>query len=417
MKLTAITITCLIFLSSSSCEKQNSQAEIPDPPTIILTKGEAQIAASGNLTAFEILGMIQKEQPTDPDNPNIMISPLSLNLSMAMAWNGASGNTKSQIKNSLEFHGDSDKDVQSFFNKMIETLPEADPLTNITIANSVWYNHTFPIKESFLNSNKKWFHATISPLDFSKKESLTTINNWCSSKSNGKINKILDNISNEEVMFLINALYFKSPWSEKFDRHNTKPMPFTLPNGSKVSVPMMFNNTKTQFYQNNKLSSVNIPFGNGAFKMTIILPSEEGSLTDVLNNISQPDTWNNITNNLGKQEVDIYLPRFKFEYKIELNNILNEIGIKNAFDPMKANFSAIAELTGQNNLSISKVLQKTAIEINEEGGEAAAVTSTGFQVTSVGPEKEIFIADRPFIFAIWEQSTGTIIFSGIVAKP
>jgi serpin B len=300
---------------------------------------------------------------------------------------------------------------------MIETLPEADPLTNLTIANSVWYDHTFPVKESFLNSNKEWFHATISPLDFSQHQSLITINNWCSSKSNGKINKILDNISPEEIMFLINALYFNSPWKEKFDPHNTKPMPFTLSDGVKTTVPMMFKNTETQCYQNDKLNSVTIPFGNGAFKMTVILPSNETSTTDVVKDISKSDIWNNITNNHSKQEVDIYLPRFKFEYKIELNDILKEIGITEAFDPMKANFSAIAELPGKNNISISKVLQKTAIEINEEGGEAAAVTSTGFQVTSIGPEKKVFMADKPFIFAIWEQSSGTIIFSGIVAKP
>ena len=418
MKWGSILLLCMLVLTSASCNKEPDPVDQPQDkpaPEILLTTGETKVSSTGNLLAFEFLEMITREEVISGKKENIMISPLSLNLAMAMAWNGATGNTKDQIKEALGFVGDTDQDVNSFFKKMTEALPEADALSKIMIANSIWYDKPFPVKPSFLQTNRDWFNAVTYDLDFGNtQESLNAINSWCSQKTNGMIEKILDKISENEVMFLINALYFKAPWKNKFDPSKTAPMTFTLENGESINVPAMSGDITVNYFYGSKFNSATLPFGNGAFKMTLIVPGEGMDIQKIYSEIGSPGTWDNIVNSKQSSKLKVYLPKFKFGYKIEFNDMLKSLGITDAFNE-NATFGGIADFpTG--NLRISKVLQKTAIEINEEGGEASAVTSVGFDLTSAGPEKE-FRANKPFLFIIWEQSTGTILFAGKVENP
>ncbi len=416
MKWFSFTI-CLVVLNAASCEKETTLNETTEPPVIMLTSGETKVSSNGNLLAFEFLDMITQDQATSGEIKNVMISPLSLNLAMAMAWNGAQGNTKEQIKDALGFTGITDQDINGYFRKMMETLPFADALSKVHIANSIWYHNEFPVKPGFLQTNNTWFKAYASALDFQNKtaESLNTINSWCSKNTNGMIDKILDKIANNEVMFLINALYFKAPWKDKFNKTDTAPMTFELSNGEKSIVPAMFKSMKTENFQGEGFNSITLPFGNGTFKASIILPTDGTDLERLCQIIASGNNWENITSMSRTSQVDIYLPKFKFEYDLEFNDLLKGIGITDAFDN-NANFTGIAEYP-VGALRISKVLQKTAIEINEEGGEAAAVTSIGFELTSAGPDKQVFRADKPFLFAIWEQSTNAILFAGKVEDP
>lgn len=407
-----VIVLCLFVLYSASCAKgpkPGEESENTQPaPVIELTPGEARVASSGNSIAFKLLGMIEEEG-------NFMISPLSLNFAMAMAWNGAAGNTAGQIQKALGFPQESPFDVNLYFKKLSAALPSADPASLLFIANSVWYKSDFPVKEGFLQINKQWFNALVTPLDFSKEqESLKAINEWCSKNTDKKIDKILDQIKPNEVMFLVNALYFKAPWKTKFDPKSTLPLKFNLDGGGSVDVPAMHKRFMVEYNKGEKYRAVTLPFGNGAFKMTIILPGEELGVADLYAELATAGAWENITQKSDSAQLGIYLPKFKFSTTLEFNDKLKMLGITDAFDG-NANFSNIADYP-QGDLRISKVLQKTVIEINEEGGEAAAVTSVGFDLTSVNPDRD-FRANKPFLFVIWEQSTGTILFTGKVANP
>ena len=404
-------------LLANSCEKEKSATEKKDPIEIILTSAETKIANNCNNIAFSYLANISKQEALDNKRENVMISPLSLNLAMAMCWNGAHGQTKEQIKNTLGFVGNTDQDVNSFFKKMVETLPKTDPSVKLSIANSIWQHNNFSVLESFLATNKKWFNASVQSLDFRNSNSVNVINNWCSDNTNGMIKKILEDIKPNEVLFLINALYFKAPWTDKFKEENTAMQTFYLRDGGSKNVSTMNQELTCQYSEGTRYRAATLPYGNQAFNMTIILP-KEGFLPEDLFSLLEPissttNNWRNIINDKRTSKVDLFLPKFKFDYEIEFNDILKKMGITDAFIPKLANFSRISS---EQELVISKVLQKTAIEVNEKGSEAAAVTSVGIGVTSMPPKNE-FRVNRPFVFVISEKFTGTILFAGKVEMP
>ncbi|MFA6769959.1 MAG: serpin family protein [Bacteroidales bacterium] len=401
----------------NSCEKVNNGANKTEPIEIILTSAQTKIADNGNTVAFTYLANISEQEILDNKRENVMISPLSLNLAMAMCWNGADGQTKEQIKNTLGFVGNTDQDVNSFFKKMIETLPKTDPSVKLSIANSIWQHKDFAVLESFLATNKKWFNASIQSLDFRNSNSVNIINDWCSNNTNGMIKKIIDEIKPNEVLFLINALYFKAPWKNEFKEEKTTMQPFYLRDGSSKNVSTMNQEVTCQYSEGTNYRAATLPYGNEAFNMTIILPNEEHLPEDLFTILeaTSPTTnsWSTIINDKTATILDIYLPKFKFEYEIEFNDILKKMGITDAFIAGLANFSRISS---ERELIITKVLQKTAIEVNEKGSEAAAVTSVGVGVTSM-PLKNKFRVNRPFVFVISEKQTSAILFAGKVEIP
>ncbi len=425
MKWGILFIAFTFVLNIQSCEKGKSTPEKSEPIEILLTSGETKVASHGSSIAFTYLANIAQQETIDNKYKNVMISPLSLNFAMAMCWNGADGQTKEQIKNTLGFAGSSDEEVNGYFKKMAETLPKTDPSVKVSIANSIWYDKSFPIQENFNTINKKWFNASVQSLDFGNSNSVNIINNWCSDNTNGMIKKIIDEIEPLEVLFLVNALYFKAPWKNEFKEAKTKLLPFYLRNGSSLSASTMNQEISCPYSEEANYRTATLTYGNGAFNMTIILPNEgllPEDLYSALNipaNTSTPSNsdisanWDAIVNSKDSVKLDIFLPKFKFEYELEFNNILIKMGIKDAFNPTLANFSKIS----QEKISISKVLQKTAIDVNEKGSEAAAVTSVSFRVTSVGPNKNEFRVNRPFLFVISEKQTGAILFAGKVENP
>lgn len=422
MKWVTLLLTLHLLFFMGSCEKGNGVTEKTEPIEIILTSAQTKVADNGNTVAFTYLANISEQEALENKRKNVMISPFSLNLAMAMCWNGADGQTKEQIKNTLGFVGNTDDDVNSFFKKMIETLPKTDPSVKLSIANSIWQHKDFAVLESFMDTNKKWFNASVQSLDFRNGNSVNIINDWCSNNTNGMIKKIIDEIKPNEVLFLINALYFKAPWKNEFKTEKTTMQPFHLRDGSSKNVSTMNQEITCQYSEGTRYRAATLPYGNEAFNMTFILPND-GYLPEDLFTLLEPissttNVWSTIINNKSLNKLDIYLPKFKFEYEIEFNDILKKMGITDAFSASLANFSRIAQIQPPyNNLVISKVIQKTAIEVNEKGSEAAAVTSVGIGVTSVGPNKNEFRVNRPFIFVISEKHTSTILFAGKVEIP
>ncbi|MFA5850307.1 MAG: serpin family protein [Bacteroidales bacterium] len=403
-----------IIFSSSSCEKNTkTEDEKRDPIEIVLSASENKMAVSDKSFALNIFESVCKN---DAGKENIMISPFSLSSALAMVWNGADGQTKSAIQNTIGFEGYQEKEVNDYFKKMRESLISTDPSVKLAIANSIWYRTGAKINDVFVKSNKMFYNAQVQALDFSLPSAKNTINNWCSDNTNGLIKDVVKETPPDALIYLLNALYFKGEWKSGygFDEKNTRNGTFKCDDGKTVSVQMMNNVRKISYFEDQTLSAVTLPYGNGAFNMVILLPKTNISTGKMIDALKNEQYWGNILTKWTTKEVSMQVPKFKFKYEIDLNSILKAMGMAVAFDPLSANFS---KAFTDNNFFISLVKQFTYIDVNEKGTEAAAVTVI-MGVTSAGPAEHVsFIADHPFVFAIVENSTGCILFMGKVGNP
>ncbi|MDZ7333498.1 MAG: serpin family protein [candidate division KSB1 bacterium] len=378
-----------------------------------LTSIEKTLVEADNSFGLKVFQAINKE---DKDK-NVFISPLSISMALGMTLNGANGTTKEAMQNALELAGLSDQQINENYQSLIDLLTGLDPKVKFQIANSIWYRNDFVFKESFINTNKQYFYAKVAGLDFTNPQSANIINGWVDENTNGKIKKIVDQIEAHIVMFLINAIYFKGTWTYEFDKSQTQDDLFYLPDGSQKTVPLMMLSRELAYYENDQFQAVDLPYGDGLFSMTIILPAEQINVDDFLATLSA-ENWNQWTGNFSNRNGVLYFPRFKLEYEKLLNDVLKSLGMAVGFDPGQADFTRMFDKVGDMNLFIDKVKHKSFVEVNEEGTEAAAVTSVEIGLTSVGPGSPFVMrVDRPFIFAIREHHSGTILFIGKIVDP
>jgi serpin B len=303
-------------------------------------------------------------------------------------------------------------EINTSYKSLIDALVSVDPKVLLEIANSIWYREGFTVLPEFVTTNQQYYHARVSALDFGDPGAPGVINGWVRDNTHNRIEKIVDAISDETVMYLINAIYFKGIWQYEFDIENTAEGPFYLEDGQ-VSVEMMNQTTTLRHAIHDILSIVELPYGQGNFSMIVLLPQPAYTTDHIVASLT-PENWESWMNSLTDRNLDLRLPKFTFEYKNQLNEELEALGMGVAFSDM-ADFSGI---NGTGGLRISKVLHKSFVEVNEEGTEAAAVTSVEMVNTSYpGPVNTTFYVDRPFLFAIRENSTGTILFIGLVRNP
>jgi len=405
-----ITSIFIILLIGYSCEK--TKVEEPGPTEINLTQKGKILVEANNLFGIKLFKEVLKaEEPGE----NVMISPLSVSLALAMTYNGADGDTKVAMEKILELYGLTVDEINENYKTLIDALASVDPKVLMSIANSIWYKQEFDVEQDFINVNQDYFYAEVSPLDFNDPESVTTINNWVANKTNDKITEILDEIPVDAVMYLINAIYFKGIWKYEFEESNTEEKPFYLSDGTTKDVPMMVQEGSFNYFSNDILQAVEMPYGAGNYSMIILLPQYNKTPDDIIDQLNN-DNWNSWLSEFYEAEkIQIHLPKFKFEYKNKLNDELINMDMGIAFDPYNADFSKINSLE---QLFISRVIHKSFIEVNEEGTEAAAVTMVEISLTSSGGETGIhFYVNQPFIFAIKEKYTNTIIFIGKVMEP
>ena len=406
-----------IFLSACNNEIEPDKNNYPDPIRIELSKTELQIANESQDFAANLFSVVHELMANDPESKNIAISPLSLNMALAMVWNGANGETKQVIQKAMGMGDYPQSEVNDYFQKLSEALLHTDPTVKLAIANSIWTRQGFPVKNSFYDVNRDYYKAEVKEVDFSSPDAPALINQWCSDNTNGLIKEMIKEIRGDVRMFLINALYFKGEWSDKygFDLSATREASFMQEDGSSIQVKMMSQNNTLPYHHDEFLSTTSLPFGNNAFSMVFVLPNENVSFAEMLNQLKKPEYFSNYLRSGGKAEVDLYIPKFKIEYEITLNKTLNQLGMGIAFTDL-ADFSEISEIP----LCISNVKQKTTVAIDEKGGEAAAVTVAEATVTSINPtdpKKVVFRANRPFLFAIRENSTGVVLFMGKIGNP
>jgi serpin B len=407
MKTKLITFTAFVALIIfAGCKKQDDIK--PEPIILQLSeKGQKLVNSS---SAFGI-DLFKTTVESEAEKGNLMVSPYSAALALAMTYNGANGETKTAMENALRLNGLTIEEINVNYQQITEALLSLDSQVELAIANSIWYRNNFSVLQEFLNTNRNFYLAEIAGLDFSSSNAKNIINNWVSNKTNNRIPSIIDNIPAETVMYLINAIYFKGPWKYKFDKKDNFYSDFQLSNGTKKQVEMMTQTFDVKQFKNTSMSMVELPYGRGNWVMDLISPNETNTTDDILDKLNAT-SWDSWVSSLSEpSELRLSLPPFKFEYEKKLNDILSSMGMTITFDQQNADFSKI---NSQMQLFISDVKQKTFVEVNEEGTEAAAVTSVNIGVTSIG---DFLVFNRPFIFVIREFSTGTILFIGKVENP
>lgn len=405
-----IIVSLLAFAGLSSCSKDPGQEPDLTPKPLELTAKGAEVIAYGNEFGVELFTKVALEE-----DKNLMLSPLSASTALTMLLNGCAGETYDQLRGTLKYPETMTiSEINEVYKSLVGQLLDIDPKVKLALANAIFYRQGFSVKNPFLSTMDTDFDAEIAGLDFSLPSALTTINRWASDNTNGKIPKVLDEISDAAVMFIMNALYFKGDWSYQFDKDLTSDRPFYTSGSSSVDVSTMKGDVGSRVTSGNGYRAIEMPYGQTNFTMVVIVP--EGTLAD-FNASFDSEKWNTITSAFdGIEEygkLTVSMPKFKFSYEKYLNDQLQSMGMVDAFLPGTANLSGISDAS----IFVSFVKQNTFVEVDEKGTEAAAVTTIGVEVTSFPPQPREFVIDKPFVFAIRERTTNTLLFIGQVVNP
>lgn len=373
-------------------------------------KLDDRFSAATSSFAFKLYNQILKRRTGD----NTFVSPVSVMLALAMTYNGADGTTRQAMARTLELDGMSLEEVNSAFADLKSALTQTDPKIQLKIANSVWAKKGFTMRPAFIERNKQYYGAEVASLDFNDPSAADAINSWVNKNTEGKIEKIMDAISPDDILYLINAIYFKGQWRLEFDKKQTKPDVFRLSNGERKTLPMMSQSAGYFYYKGKNFQSFALPYGKGGVSMYVFLPDEQTTLDQFEQDLTR-ENWDMWMKSFSARPGDVMLPRFKVEWGAKLNDALKALGMAEAFDE-RADFSQITE-PQFGKLFISRVVHKSICEVNEEGTVAAAVTSVVVGVTSAPPEKFVVKVDKPFFFAIRDSATGLVLFMGSVKNP
>ncbi|MGI6792954.1 serpin family protein [Bacteroides sp. KG68] len=403
----ALSMLCIF----ASCQSDENPSPRPQPrKDITLTRTEQEMLDKGNDFAFRFFSQVCK---TENENPNLFVSPLSAALCLSMATNGATGNTLEEMKAALGFSGYSLEEMNDYNRKLVSALLGLDNTTRLGIANSIWIRQGFGVHDDFVSVNKRMYDARVQELDFSSPKAVDVINNWCAEKTNNCITEVLKEIPEAARLYLLNALYFKGNWTNRFSKAATAQEQFTNGDGSRSAVQMMnMDEGRFNYWKNDYFSIAEFPYGNEAFSMAVLLPTEGKSLEECLPQLTG-ERWQEWNKSLWGATLNVKLPRFELKYDKDLKADMMALGMKDAFDEIAADFSKMSASA----LFIGLLKQYSYVKVDEEGTEAAAVTVVAEMTSSVGPlEAQTFHVNRPFVFLIKEKSTGAVLFMGKVTR-
>ena len=387
---------------------------------VSLTDTQAGYVEAGNSMSFRFLKELYDEE-------NLVCSPLSLQYALAMAANGASGETLQEIIDFLGYGEEGIEALNEYSKILLEQLPAVDLNVDLKVTDALLVNDMFPLLPSFKKTVETNYYAAVDNMDFSDpKQIAARINDWAKTNTNGFIDKLIDpsEISPEAVAFIMNALYFKAKWagnkySPMFREEGTRSEDFHLKDGKTVKAKMMRNTRYHEYAEMDGYKVLVLPYANGKFKMYVLLP-DENDIEGMIEKL-QTTSWSEIRANLKQDaEVHVKLPKFNIENKHNLNDALNALGVKKAFQPSVAEFDMMFQQKSGYYYWISKVIQKSRIAVSEWGTEAGSVTVVEMDAaTDAGPDQKhvYFYADHPFVFVIGEKTSGTILFEGVVMEP
>jgi len=372
----------------------------PTEPTRELSSAEKELIEADNSFGIKLFKGLNGEEPES----NIFISPLSISMALGMTYNGAAGSTEEAMRTTLEFVNLSGDEINESYKSLIELLEGIDSDVEFNIANSIWYRDDRTFEQDFFNRCGDYFDARVSGLDFGKpQEAKDTMDNWVDENTNGKIEEIVDYVDPiNDMMFLINAIYFNGTWTYRFDEEDTKDEPFYLSGGGTKECKMMEVLSEFKCFKDSNTQVIDIPYGDGNYSMTAVIPYYGEDIDQMITGLTR-EKWDEWINSLSEDSVNLFLPKLKLEYKVDI-----------AFDPLEADFTG---MYAPGDVYISRIIHKTFLELDEEGTEAAAATVVAMTLgSSEGSYPEIRL-NRPFLFAIRESHSGAILFIGKIIEP
>lgn len=412
-KLLMLSGTIMLATSCSTANKSVSSEEASRPQTnkeyenmdaeyLTLTDAQDSIIAKNNTFAVKLFEKAAKMQST-------VISPVSVSYLMAMLANGANGQTKADIMKALQLEEKDLDEMNALYKMMIQRCGNTGKGTTLNIANYFAMNKEVNLEGAYANKMKNIYNAGIESLDFTSPKATAHINNWCKKNTNGMIPSIIDKVDANASAYIMNAIFFNGTWADKFSKSQTKNENFRGYTRDITMVPMMHKSDKLLYWKNDMYTAVRIPYGNGSYTMTVMLPNEGISIDEMLKTMENADltAWRQ---DAEQCIVDLKLPRFTTEADVTLNNIISELGAANIFNS-NADFTNIAK----SNMFVSEMFQKAKIEVSEEGTKAAAVTAAIMTMSALPteePKHVTFHANRPFVYMITEANTNAIFFMG-----
>ena len=410
----ALTATVLLALSACSSTKKISDnksndivsmttEEEIDPEFMVLSDAQYDLVKRNNNFALNLFSEMKGVGSN-------VVSPMSVTYLMAMLANGAEASTREEIMDAIGAKDFDLDEMNAFYAYLMRRAKTADKQTTLNIANYIALNKEFKLKKKFASTIADSYQGAVESLDFTNPESTKRINGWCSEHTNNMIPTIIDQVEPSAVAYILNAIYFNGTWTDKFDKNNTKKEQFNGYTRDIMYVDMMHRNAKYYYTSNDVYSAVTLPYGSGAYSMTVILPNEGKFITDLTKTLNA-DTIASLRRNMEECLVDLKLPRFTTEMKLPLKGIVAKLGAPSMFDATRADFSSFAN----GNVYVSEMLQKAKIEVSEEGTKAAAVTMGMVKLTSMRPQEPRrvdFHCDRPFVYMIQDNYTGAILFMG-----
>ena len=412
----------MLAIGMSSCSKSDSDDDTNEEPVneeevtgeeplsnedneftpIDLTRAEQELVTSNNDFAFNLFRDIEPKKST-------ILSPISITYALGMLNNGAAGETQAQINMVLGFGKTGADGINAFCQKMLTEAPKLDKLTKVMIANTIYVNQNYQLKPDFVTKAKNYYDAEPETRNFADGKTMDVINQWASDHTEKMIDKVLDKdeFDPTAVSYLLNAIYFKGAWAEKFDKANTKDEVFRNETYQK-QVPMMHQEHEFNYMEDEDCQALCLPYGNNAYRMTILLPKEGRTVYSLAQKLTTK-TWQRYQS-MGTAIVDVKLPRFESKTDVDLKPVMSVLGMPNAFDDHLAEFPYFCNVATY----IGLMKQVARIKLNEEGTEAAAVTVIGMYEKAMPqePKHVNFHATRPFLYVISEQSTGAIFFIG-----
>jgi serine protease inhibitor len=388
-------------------------------PGAALPPGSLDVGAADNGFGFHLLTAVQKATPAG----NVVLSPVSAALDLAMVLNGADGKTQEEIQAALSVDGAELDAVNTANAQLIKVLRAPSRSVTLSVADSLWVDsRRATLRPDYTKQMQTWYDAEIAELDFGHSSSLSRINGWASKETHEKIPKVIDRIDPADVLLLLNAVYFKGQWQHPFDKTQTQEHDFALADGTSKKVWRMAQSGRFDYFETSDVQAIRLPFGDGDLVMQVLLPAKSSSL-DALETELTPELWAVWKSQYVARQGSIELPRFELKSRYRLNAPLQALGVRRAFD------SHVAELTGMftppgehargKPFFISQVLQSTYWKVDEEGSEAAAVTSIGVKAAAIArPERPFqMVVDRPYLCTIEDRRSGVLLFVGAIYDP
>lgn len=393
-----------LLVLAAACGGSDDPAGPIDRLPRALTVSEQEVIDRSNAFGFDLLARVSAAE----EGPNVFLSPLSASMVLGMVQNGASGETYAQMTDALRTSGLTEAEINESYRSLLDLLSTLDPRVEMGIANAVYAKDVYGVEPAFAQRAETYFGAQVSNVSFTDPAALGLINGWVKDRTGGRIEKILEELPANVAILLLNAVYFRGDWTTRFDPDRTQNGPFTRADGSTVDVPLMFEeDLEVRYMSNQRLRAAELPYGGGAFRMVVVVPEGETTVGELVSELDDA-AWAEMLEVMQPQPIVVQLPRFEIRYAKLLNEPLMAMGMQLPFRT-GADFSRMMpELQ-----CLSFVLQKTYVKVDEAGTTAAAVTIVG-GIDSLPPG---IYATRPFLFAIREALTGTILFIGTLGDP